>query len=38
MYGISTFGMDMSQWERGHADPVVVEGGGGKGGEGQQFY
>ncbi|MHC4429662.1 MAG: DUF7305 domain-containing protein [Planctomycetota bacterium] len=36
MYGITTFGMDMSQWERDHANPAVVEGG--KGGEGHQFF
>ncbi|MHC4080537.1 MAG: hypothetical protein ACYS15_14970 [Planctomycetota bacterium] len=33
-YEITTFGMDMSQWERSHADPVVQDGGGGGGGGG----
>jgi hypothetical protein len=35
-YGITSFGMDMGQWERSNADPVVQAGGGGGGGGKQQ--
>jgi len=35
-YEITTFGMDMGQWERANADPAVPDGGGGGGGGGKQ--
>ncbi|MHC4765025.1 MAG: hypothetical protein ACYTF2_07955 [Planctomycetota bacterium] len=35
-YEITTFGMDMSEWERSHTDPAVPDGGGGGGGGKQQ--
>jgi hypothetical protein len=35
-YEITTFGMDMSEWERAHTDPAVPAGGGGSGGGKQQ--
>jgi hypothetical protein len=35
-YAITTFGMDMGQWERANAEPAVQEGGGGGGGGKQQ--
>ncbi|MHC4787513.1 MAG: hypothetical protein ACYTE6_16265, partial [Planctomycetota bacterium] len=35
-YEITTFGMDMSEWERSHTDPAVPAGGGGGGGGKQQ--
>jgi hypothetical protein len=35
-YAITTFGMDMGQWERANADPAVPPAGGGGGGGGKQ--
>jgi Tfp pilus assembly protein PilX len=35
-YELTTFGMDMGQWERANADPAVPDGGGGGGGGGKQ--